>query len=586
MRQSKEKQWHKNITFARLLAVTMVTTVSIAFLLFGTIVATLQEKKVIENVEKNMLVVLEQYNVYLENHMKVLLEGLKEIESDPNLIQLRRFANNEKELSRTATNYVYMKKMMDQFLGINTISISNVYINFGNGRVATQTYEKDLLKIHYNYQEWADRFSEGRYYWVDANYCRDLVPDPSVGAILFRLYSDGTDNNNGIILIAIKEKFFEDVLNVPLLEPDAGLSLVTEHGIKKYGNTEACEKIDEMSSFLVDRSGKASKSEMLDDYFYVYKKMDVSGWTLVYNVSERSVSNTQHVKRDIIYITIAAIAVVAIFIIVIARKISYSLKALTRTVEAEDVLEHEIHFDTYKEIAVLSNGLETMRKRLKILIGKIESEQEEKRQIELALINEQINPHFLYNTLYSCAQLCEMNQAEKAHKMLSALSAFYRTGLNKGNTIVTVKEELEHAENYLYIQHFRYSDLFDYAIDCAPELLPCKIPKMSLQPLLENAIYHGIKKRTSMGNICIVGTVCDGETACLEVHDDGEGMSSQTINRLKQVLNSKDKGHINECFGLKNVNTRIQFAFGNEYGLELYSVPGDTCVQIRFRMTE
>ena len=144
--------------------------------------------------------------------------------------------------------------------------------------------------------------------------------------------------------------------------------------------------------------------------------------------------------------------------------------------------------------------------------------------------------------------------------------------------------------NYLFIQHFRYADLFDYTIDCEPEILNCRIPKMSLQPLVENAIYHGIKKKHGFGNICILGGTYDGEIAYLEVHDDGPGFSKDRLEAIQNYLNKEiaDRQGTSErlSFGMKNVDARIKFAFGEEAGIEIYSVSEDTCVRIRFPMRE
>ena len=248
------------------------------------------------------------------------------------------------------------------------------------------------------------------------------------------------------------------------------------------------------------------------------------------------------------------------------------------------MLDHEISLRSYAEITTLCNSLESMRKRINHLLDQVKQEQEAKRQTELALLQEQINPHFLYNTLYSIMQLCELKKPEQASEMLAALSQFYRAGLNKGNNIITVEEELNHVKNYLYIQHFRYSDLFDYTIDCDPELLGCCIPKMSLQPLVENAIYHGIKKKHGFGNICILGGSYDGKHAYLEVHDDGPGFSEERLNQLKRYLEEEVSGDKRISFGLKNVDSRIKFEFGRPAGLELESTPQDTCVRICFTM--
>ena len=139
-------------------------------------------------------------------------------------------------------------------------------------------------------------------------------------------------------------------------------------------------------------------------------------------------------------------------------------------------------------------------------------------------------------------------------------------------------------KNYLFIQHFRYSDLFDYTIDCDEEILDCLIPKMSLQPLVENAIYHGIKMKHEFGNICILGGTYDGEHAYLEVHDDGPGIETEQLEELRSYLKDGKPGEKTASFGMKNVNARLKLEFGQDAGVEIESVHQDTCVRICFSM--
>jgi two-component system sensor histidine kinase YesM len=582
------RKWYERITFQRLLTLIMVCMVSIAFVLFGTLVTFLSEEKIRQNVKDNMSIVVNQSDTYLGNYIANIYKGFKSFESNQSLIQLRLFAQDEKYLSYTAANYIYLNKSFSQFLVANEASVYSVYLNFNDGQISTQAYEKDLLKISYTYEPWKKRFPENKYYWVDANGCRDLVPDPEVGAVLFHMYDDINSDWNGILLIAIKREFFENILDVTALNQEACLSLVTDYGTMQFGNQEAGQVVEANRNDLFKKAVNSGKiqSTVIDGYYVLYKDMALTNWKLVYNVIESSISNAHYIMRDVMVITVAEIIVAALLLNLLSKAVSHSLSVLTKKVEAKDVLDHEISLHSYAEITSLSNGLERMRKRIRLLLSQVELEQEAKRQIEVALMQEQINPHFLYNTLYSIMQLCEMKQTEKASKMLAALSTFYRIGLSGGKSIVTVKEELRHVKNYLFIQQFRYSDLFDYTIDCEPELLECRIPKMTLQPLVENAIYHGIKKKHGFGHICILGGTSDGENAYLEVHDDGPGIPENRLEEIRKDLKETVLGEGRISFGMKNVDARIKFEFGQEAGIEISSAKDDTCVRIRFKMEE
>lgn len=580
------RKWYEKITFRRLLTTVMVLFVSVVFLTFSVIVVCLSEAKIRQNTRDNMTMVMRQFDVYLGNHIANIFEGFKTLESSQNLMQLREVSRGKRQLSYAAGNYIYINKLMSQFLSANSASVYNVYINFGDGKVLTQGYEQDLLKIQYSYDIWKERFPKNQYYWLDADSYRDLIPDLEVGAVLFHLYEGTKDSHSGMILIAIKDSLFKNSMDTMNLDQKASINVVTEDGIIHYGDEKAWKVVEDNQAYLIEKNMAkgAITTEVKDGYYFMYENLDLTGWKLVYNVEESSISNAHYIMTDMIVITGITIIAAAVFLGMLSKAISRSLRVLSQKVEAEDMLDHEISLHSYAEITTLCNSLESMRQRINHLLDQVKTEQEAKRQTELALLQEQINPHFLYNTLYSIMQLCELKKPEKASEMLSALSAFYRAGLNKGNNIITVEEEINHVKNYLYIQHFRYSDLFDYTIDCDPELLGCRIPKMSLQPLVENAIYHGIKKKHRFGNICILGGSYDGEYAYLEVHDDGPGISEERLKELKRYLGEEVTGDKKISFGLKNVDSRIKFEFGRQAGLELESTSQDTCVRICFTM--
>ena len=158
--------------------------------------------------------------------------------------------------------------------------------------------------------------------------------------------------------------------------------------------------------------------------------------------------------------------------------------------------------------------------------------------------------------------------------------------LSHGKNIVTVQSELEHIRKYLTIMHFRYDGLFDYTIDCSEDLLSCRIPKLTLQPVVENAIYHGIKLRHSKGNIYIVGYTEDEQTGYIEVHDDGPGFSPEQLQTVQEALSSVDFHNNRTGYGLLNINARLKLLLGPESGITITSEPEDTCVRITFRMRQ
>lgn len=571
----------QHMTFQNLLSIAIVSVITLVFLVFSLLVLNMTEEKIRENVQDNMSMVLGQYETYIENYTNSAYNALKTLESNNSVVQLQISDKSGRDLKYNAASYVQVRRLFDQLYAANSTILSTIYMNFDDGKAVTQAYSQDLLKITYSFDAWKERFPENKYYWIDADICRELIPDPSVGAVLFHLYGTEESEHNGILLLALKKDFFEDLLDVAVLNDDAGISIITQGSAMNFGAANAQAYVEAHRDQLHDQIYRGGISTLWDGYYVLGTHMNLTEWGLVYLVEEDSISNAHYIVWEILLLTLYAIVVVGILIALISRAVSKPLRILTKKVQSKNVLEQEFSVNSYSEITALGNGLEKMRQRIRELLSQVELEQEERRQIEIALMQEQINPHFLYNTLNAIMQLCEMNQPETASRMIEALSTFYRIGLSSGNYLITIEEELEHVKNYLLIQHFRYPDLFDYTIDCEPELLKCRIPKMSLQPLVENAIYHGIRMMHESGNICIIGGSYDGQNAYLEVHDDGPGIAPEKLEEIRRSLKYATK---EVRFGMKNVDSRIKFEFGQEMGLEIYSEPRDTCVRIRFRM--
>jgi two-component system sensor histidine kinase YesM len=221
-----------------------------------------------------------------------------------------------------------------------------------------------------------------------------------------------------------------------------------------------------------------------------------------------------------------------------------------------------------EEVQLLSDGIENMVGRLKQLIDKNAEQEKQRRRTMLALLQAQMNPHFLYNTLDTIIWLIESGEISEAVTMICSLSNYFRFSLSRGKNVITIAEEEQHIRSYLEIQQMRYRDLMEYEIDI-PDTLKCFIlPKLTLQPLVENALYHGIKISRRKGFISVTGRVQD-ERLIMEVADDGSGMTAERLEAVRASL-ADDKS---EDFGLRTVHQRLQILFGREYGLAVESTP-------------
>jgi len=233
-----------------------------------------------------------------------------------------------------------------------------------------------------------------------------------------------------------------------------------------------------------------------------------------------------------------------------------------------------------EEIQLLSNGIENMVERLIKLIEKTTEQEKQRRRTEFALMQAQINPHFLYNTLDTLVWLIESGEISEAVKMVASLSNYFRFSLSRGKNVITIEEEEQHIRSYLEIQQMRYEDLMDYEINIPEELKKYIVPKLTLQPLVENALYHGIKNTRRKGTIRLTGRV-ENDRIILEVMDNGHGMTEERLKEVRDSLTDNKR----EGFGLRTVHQRIQILFGGEYGLTLDSkLDGGTKVVVAIPM--
>ena len=280
--------------------------------------------------------------------------------------------------------------------------------------------------------------------------------------------------------------------------------------------------------------------------------------------------------------TLVILILLLLFSYYIPRSITQPIKRLSEVTNRVASGDLSVHSDVVAggEVGVLSQSLNSMIDKINELLETVTTEQIRLRESELELLQSQINPHFLYNTLDTIVWLAESQDEKKVVAMVKSLSDFFRASLSKGKDIVTIKEELVHAGSYLQIQQVRYQDIMEYEIAVPEELYGYCIPKMTIQPLVENALYHGIKTKRGKSKITISGYTQD-DSFVISVKDNGKGMDEQ---RLREVTESivKKAPQTGQIYGLYNVNERIALKFGEEYGIRISSkIDEGTEVDIR-----
>ncbi len=316
-----------------------------------------------------------------------------------------------------------------------------------------------------------------------------------------------------------------------------------------------------------------------ETYLMARDEIDEFHWQIVgiTNLNKFNVTG-----KDLWFILILTGSVAALLLIISVlfstNMVTKPLKKLHDGAEriAEGDMSYRFRFRTKDEIGRLGRIFNYMTQRNLELINQVDEEAKKKREYELALIQEQVKPHFLYNTLDIIIMLIEMNRSKEAARVTQKLASYYKNSLSGSEEIVPIEREIQITRDYLDLQTMRYGDKFKYKFEVDPNIMNVQIPKMTLQPLVENAIYHGLKYKKEWGTIAIRGYA--GENNILiTVADDGVGMEKEKLQAMQDNLKNNvipedaDRKH----FGVYSVDHRMRLYYGEDFGIEVESDFGE-----------
>ena len=320
---------------------------------------------------------------------------------------------------------------------------------------------------------------------------------------------------------------------------------------------------------------------------YSISRSNKTGWTVVGCMSVSELLRKSNQAQSIYVLISALLMIVALlFSRFLAKSLTYPLQRLRDSmsrVQEGHFDGADVEIDSENEIGSLTKSFNVMTHRIQDLMEQNVKEQEAKRKSELKALQSQINPHFLYNTLESIRGEAIIAGLDSVADMTEALARFFRYTITKVENLVSVEEELDNCETYFGIQKYRFGDRLqlhiDYDIAEYEKIMNCRIPKLTLQPILENSIIHGVELKVGGGNLYI-RFQCTKDRLLIRISDDGVGMDEMTLAKLNQKLGKSTKAiHDNEekqgGIALVNVNNRIHLIFGDEYGMHVYSVPGE-----------
>ena len=392
--------------------------------------------------------------------------------------------------------------------------------------------------------------------------------------------TEGTSTAQGVLLIDMTYAGLQYMLdNIPL--GDQGyLYLVGGEGELIYHPKmqliDAGLAEENVSAACTYRDGNYEETWKGKNRNIIVKTVGYTGWKIIGVVPEQGFTlNEVKTRLFMVFVVAFFLFLLAVINAYISSKITAPIQELEKSVNALEAgeLDAEVYLGGSYEIQHLGRSIGVMAKRIQALMKDIVSEHESKRKSEFDTLQSQINPHFLYNTLDIIVWMIENEQKQEAVKVVTALARFFRISLSKGRSIIPVRDELEHVRSYLTIQQKRFKNKFTYRIEAQDEVLSLACLKLTLQPLVENAIYHGMEFMDGDGEI-LVKAERDGERLCITIADNGLGMTAEQVQGLLtgKTRSASGKG---SGIGVKNVNERIRLYFGEDFGLDIRSEPDE-----------
>ncbi|GGI15427.1 sensor histidine kinase [Gottfriedia solisilvae] len=394
----------------------------------------------------------------------------------------------------------------------------------------------------------------------------------------------GVNNKHlGVLLIDIEYKVIEDYLNEIYLGKkgfafilNSKEEVVYHKDPTYFGNKKKREYLVKIKDM---KEGYTRSKNVLTEHY----KVKNADWLII------GISFLDELSkfRNQLIITIILVGILMLLIIIIsstllANRITkpiYRLEHLMKVVEKGDFnIDFTESTNGSIEVFSLSKHFHKMVLEIKNLLVEIEEKEKNVRIHELSVLHSQINPHFLYNTLDTIVWMTEFEEKERVISITKALAKFFQLSLSGGNEFTTIQNEIEHVKQYLFIQKERYGEKLSYSIDYNPALNDVKIPKILLQPIVENAIYHGIRESDENGEITI-RLEKDHKDILFFIQDNGIGFDTTKLNAINKMKTAKLGG-----IGISNVNKRIKLYYGESYGISIQSIIGKgTKVMIRIK---
>lgn len=463
----------------------------------------------------------------------------------------------------------------DEVAGIFFATSHDLYVSTRMSRISRDSFSEEswyqAAREHPNEIQVISNVT-GRNIVTDAAYSIDdvfsivkAVTDPDTGSVL------------GVLLFDIKHDIISSAIKDAIIGENGFVFVLDSNDHIVYSPpNEIVHRI--RPKWLRDENDPVTAKIKGEKYEIRYQRSGYTGWKIVsvasYHEIMSGVNQMFVMFSTVLVITMIIVLLVAIKMSETITKPIVKLRNLMKETEKGD-LTVRFEGDYMDEVSELGRKFNHMLGRIQGLLDEVYIEQEDKRQAELKVVQEQFKPHFLYNTLDTIGWMAREHSADNIVHLVDALTNVFRISLSKGKDYISLQDEIKYISNYLYIQKIRYGPKVIYEIDADPDLNKMMVPKLILQPLVENAIYHGVKVKRGDGHLWVHVARFGEEKMVLEVQDDGRGMSGEKAGELEKLLNEPSRAEENQSFGLFYIKERLRIRYGEGFLVKVHSVENE-----------
>lgn len=396
---------------------------------------------------------------------------------------------------------------------------------------------------------------------------------------LIRMIYDSDDfGERGLIILQINREKLKDVYNDLSTEFIQNINILSKDNKWIIGTEENWYNEQENEWIATQQADWGYRIDKKEQRLLAFMNIEGTEWKMIAEGSLNKLVNEEmsHFRVLFIIIMTLTILLLSIFSVLMAMDILSPINRLVHSIKKveEENIHQEVVVDREDELGYLSKCFNKMSMEIDNLLNRVYKEEITRRSAELKALQAQINPHFLFNTLESINWMAQLNHVPEIRDMVTSLGALIEASIGKGNPMVALSKELKYVDHYLLIMKNRYGERLSYENEIDTSLLEQEVPKLILQPLVENAIYHGIDKMRKKGTIKLTVQKQE-ETIYIEVMDNGKGINPEEVEDLNQKFKEDREDYLlgdnRKSIGLANVNGRVKLFFGKEYGLQIES---------------